>query len=68
MDIGDTVIYAGKRFYLRGLDPVGVAPRLVYLVDANTGRTISVEFEELSAGARKSAGGLHVVKENPSER
>jgi hypothetical protein len=47
MDIGDIVSFEGRRFSVRGLDPAGVEPRFVYLEEAGTGRTISVQFEEL---------------------
>ena len=63
MDIGDSVIYGGKRFRVRGFDPVGVDPRLVYLEDAKTGRTISVPFESLSR-APKSGSALHLVDDD----
>ena len=46
VDIGDTVIYGGSRFVVRGLDPAGVDPRCVYLEDAKTGQTISVTLED----------------------
>lgn len=60
MDIGDTVIYGGGRFVVRGIDPAGVDPRFVYLEDATTGKTFSVTFEEPSRAARGDAA-LHLV-------
>jgi len=44
MDIGDIVIYGGKRFSVRGFDPEGVAPRFVYIEGVETGERISVPF------------------------
>jgi len=44
MDIGDIVIYGGKRFSVRGFDPAGVEPRFVYMEDVETGETISVSL------------------------
>jgi hypothetical protein len=46
VDIGDTVIYGGTRFVVRGIDPAGVDPRCVYLEDAKTGQTVSITLED----------------------
>jgi hypothetical protein len=46
MELGDAVIYSGRRFYLRGFDPAGVAPRYAYLEDAATGMGVQVPFRE----------------------
>jgi len=59
MDIGDIVRLEGRRYSIRGLDPDGVEPRLVYLEDAK-GRTTSVPFAELLRAAL-SAAPLHLV-------
>jgi hypothetical protein len=67
MDIGDMVIFGGKRFYVRGFDPAGVDPRLVYLEGVTTGRVISVTFDEWSR-ATSSRGALHLVDEEPPKR
>ena len=61
MDIGDIVRLEGRRYAIRGLDPDGVEPRLVYLEDAK-GRTISVPFAELLRAAL-SAAPLHLVQD-----
>ena len=42
MDIGDTIIYGGKRYSVSGFDPVGVEPRMLYLEDPETGESLSV--------------------------
>lgn len=60
MDTGDTVIYGGSRFVVRGIDPAGVDPRCVYLEDAKTGKTVSVTYEEPSRATRNDAV-LHLV-------
>jgi len=60
MDTGDTVIYGGSRFVVRGIDPAGVDPRCVYLEDAKTGKRVSVAYEEPARAARNDAV-LHVV-------
>jgi hypothetical protein len=51
MEIGDIVIYGGKRLRVRGFDPAGVEPRFVYLEDVESGETISVAFVELEPPA-----------------
>jgi hypothetical protein len=65
MDIGDIVSYEGRHYFVRGFDPDGVEPRLVYLEDAKTGRTISVPFAELLRSAL-SATPLHLVDDEPA--
>ena len=61
MNLGDIVLYGGQRFYVRGVDPVGVHPRYLYLEDVRTGTTISVAFEH-PAGAGGSRGRLRLVR------
>jgi hypothetical protein len=63
MELGDIVIFGGERFYLRGMDPIGVQPRFLYLEDARTGRTVSVAIDERSVARSKSLGGLRLVPE-----
>ena len=62
MDLGDIVIYGGQRFYVRGVDPVGVHPRYLYLEDVRTGKTVSVAFEQHPAGTGGSRGRLRLVR------
>jgi hypothetical protein len=45
MHRGDLVTFGGKHFYVCGVDPTGVNPRLVYLQNPKTGRRISVPVE-----------------------
>jgi hypothetical protein len=47
MRIGDLLDYEGKRYILRGLDPMGVPERRVDLEDPDTGETIRVPIAEL---------------------
>ena len=47
MRIGDHVTYQGKRYVLRGLDPMGVPDRRADLEDAETGEQIRVPVAEL---------------------
>ena len=37
MNIGDLVLHQGRRYYLRGLDPMSVPDRQAFLEDALTG-------------------------------
>jgi len=66
MDIGDIVMYSGKRFSVRGFDPLGVEPRLIYLEDLETGKTTSVPFAEPSGGMPGRAGLRLVDDKDPS--
>ena len=54
MNIGEIVLYEGRQYYLRGLDPMGVPERQAFLEDASTGeaRTVPVDELELDAAAR----------------
>jgi len=47
MRIGDPVIYQGRRYVLRGLDPMGVPDRRADLEDVETGELIRVPVAEL---------------------
>ena len=47
MRIGDPVTYQGKRYILRGLDPMGIPDRLADIEDVETGEVIRVPFAEL---------------------
>ena len=49
MKIGDLVLYQGRPYYLRGLDPMGVPARRVLLEDPETGREITVPADEVGA-------------------
>ena len=47
MRIGDFLEYEGRRYILRGLDPMGVPERRADLEDAETGESIRVPIAEL---------------------
>jgi hypothetical protein len=61
MDLGDIVIRDGERYYVCGLDPVGVHPRYVYLEDVRTGKTVSVAVEQHFAATSRSQRRLRLV-------
>ena len=64
MDIDDIVMYDGRRYHLRGLDPEGVEPRFVYLEDPRAQMTFSVLFEELLRSTENDTL-LHLVDDDP---
>jgi hypothetical protein len=47
MRIGDTVIYQGERYVLRGLEPMGIPDRRADLEDPRTGDVIRVPYAAL---------------------
>ncbi|HYX89405.1 MAG TPA: hypothetical protein VE753_08555 [Gaiellaceae bacterium] len=47
MKIGDLVLYQGRPYYLRGLDPMGVLDRQAFLEDATTGEERTAPVAEL---------------------
>jgi hypothetical protein len=49
MKIGDLVLYQGRLYYLRGLDPMGVPERRVMLEDAETGEEVAALASDISA-------------------
>ena len=48
MKIGDTVLYEGRPYVLRGLDPMGVPERRVILEDPETGEEFAALAGEVS--------------------
>ena len=48
MKIGDTVLYEGRPYVLRGLDPMGVPERRVILEDPETGQEVTAPADEVS--------------------
>ncbi len=50
MRIGDPVTYQGRRYVLRGLDPMGVPERNADLEDPETGERIRVPITEVNPG------------------
>ena len=49
MNIGDLVLHQGRRYYLRGLDPMSVPERQAFLEDAMTGEAAMVPVAEVEA-------------------
>jgi hypothetical protein len=47
MKIGDLVLYQGRAYYLRGLDPMSVLDRKVFLEDAETGEELTAPAAEV---------------------
>jgi hypothetical protein len=47
MNIGDLVLYGGRRYYLRGLDPMSVPDRQAFLEDAMTGEATMVPVDDV---------------------
>jgi hypothetical protein len=47
MKIGDLVLYQGRPYYLRGLDPMSVPDRQAVIEDAVTGETVAVPLAEI---------------------
>ena len=55
MRIGDLLAYRGRRYIVRGLDPMGVPERRADLEDVETGEAIRVPIAELAAAGESSA-------------
>jgi hypothetical protein len=55
MEIGDLVIYRGRAYVLRGLDPMSVDSRRAHLEDAATGERTWVDLSELEDEYRQEA-------------
>jgi hypothetical protein len=47
LNIGDPVLYQGRLYVLRGLDPMSVPDRTVLLEDRETGERIRAPMEEV---------------------
>jgi hypothetical protein len=47
MKIGDIVLHEGRRYYLRGLDPMSVPDRKAFLEDALTGEARMVPVDQI---------------------
>ena len=62
MQIGDTLTHCGRRYVVRGFDPEGVLPRMIYLEDLAKGTHRIVPFEQLRPSSSRSATRLRLVK------
>jgi hypothetical protein len=47
MNIGEIVLYEGRQYFLRGLDPMGVPQRQAFLEDALNGEARAVPIDDL---------------------
>jgi hypothetical protein len=47
MEIGDSVIYRGKTYVLRGFDPMSLDDRQAQLEDPDTGEVVLVPLDEV---------------------
>ena len=47
MKIGDLVLYQGRPYYLRGLDPMSVPDRVAEVADPSTGERFAVPLDDL---------------------
>ena len=61
MKIGELVLYEGRRYYLRGLDPMSVPERQAFLEDASTGEACTVPVDEIEPGPPPDAPPLQAV-------
>jgi hypothetical protein len=58
MNIGDLVLYNGRPYYLRGLDPMSVPDRRVILEDPKTGEELTVPADDVSAAGGSRPSGV----------
>ena len=56
MKIGDLVLHDGRRYYLRGLDPMSAPDRQAILEDAFTGARVTVPLDEVEERGRPNQG------------
>jgi hypothetical protein len=61
MKIGDLVLHQGRRYYLRGLDPMSVPERRAFLEDAVTGEETIAPIEEIVLAPPEGTSGLGQV-------
>jgi hypothetical protein len=57
MAIGDLVLFNGRHYYLRGIDPMSVSERRAQLEDAETGELTQVLVDEIEQTAEGTADG-----------
>jgi hypothetical protein len=48
-EIDDVIVYAGRRYVVRGFTDLGVVPPFIYLGDVETEEVIRVPLDELVA-------------------
>jgi hypothetical protein len=47
MELGEVIIFAGRRYIVRGFSDRSVVPHFVYLHDAETGESVRVPLDAL---------------------
>jgi hypothetical protein len=50
MELGDIVIWRGRAYLLRGLEPMSVPDRRAMLEDAETGESVTAPLREVHEG------------------
>lgn len=68
MQIGDILTHDGRRYLIRGFDPEGVSPRVIYLEDAATGAHTTLPFEDLSSPSKYKDGLLRLVTRSSAKK
>ena len=61
MKIGDLFLHDGRRYYLRGFDPMSVSERQAFLEDALTGEARMVPVDEIEPAPPAERPPLHGV-------
>ena len=59
MKIGELVLHEGRRYYLRGLDPMSVPERQAFLEDAMTGEACTRPGGAKSSPSRRRRARLY---------
>jgi hypothetical protein len=67
MQIGDILTHDGRRHVVRGFDPEGVSPRLIYLEDLATGAPSVLSFEHVRLPAERKLRRLRLVRKPNSK-
>jgi hypothetical protein len=57
MDVGDLVIWLGRRYLLLGFDPMSVPDRSAYLADEDTGARVAAPVAEVTPLAPHQTAG-----------
>jgi hypothetical protein len=57
MDVGDLVIWQGRRYRLRGFDPMSVPDRNAHLEDEETGARVAAPVAEVLPSRPHQAAG-----------
>jgi hypothetical protein len=55
MDIGDPVTWLGRRYLLRGFDPMSMPARQAYLEDEETGERVAAPVDDVAPAGPEAA-------------